>query len=159
MNSSGRVQSIRYRYVPDDAVYGSCLAPPDGAGPEFESKVQQLVLAVHRPVVSGLVSGEMLAADRNLGKVRNLRSVPVASIDLYFSERVEGIPIEHVVMLDSRYDCHSWTNPKPGMSRRTRALLSSILSPPNSQNWSRLSLTKFYTTCSRLSAISACAHA
>ncbi|MCB1740456.1 MAG: FAD-dependent oxidoreductase [Gammaproteobacteria bacterium] len=103
LDENGRVFAIVYKRVPEDAEYAPHDPDPRGEGHEIERPVDQLILAVPPNGLAALVDDALYAADPQLGAVRNLNSVPVGSIDLYFKRRVPGIPAEHVVMLDSTY--------------------------------------------------------
>ncbi|MEM7405289.1 MAG: FAD-dependent oxidoreductase [Pseudomonadota bacterium] len=64
----------------------------------------QVILAVPPGAVDSMVDEQVYAAAPELANVRKLRSEPMASLDLYFNRRLEGLPFGHVILLNSRYD-------------------------------------------------------
>jgi hypothetical protein len=70
-------------------------------------RAEYLILAIPPQVLSNLVdASDCIRTNRpqSLEDVRKLRSQPMVSIDLYFNNKLDAIPKEHVVLLDSRYD-------------------------------------------------------
>jgi hypothetical protein len=74
---------------------------------EESHRTEYLILAIPPKALANLVDVSdciRLQKPQPLEDVRKLRSQPIVSIDLYFNKKLEHIPKEHVVLLDSRYD-------------------------------------------------------
>ena len=65
--------------------------------------VDRIVLAIPADRLAQVLSDEVYSACPTLGDVRNLRSRPMAALNLYFSERIHGLPADHVNLIDSKY--------------------------------------------------------
>lgn len=65
--------------------------------------VDRIVLAVPIDVLKKVCTADVYNASPTLGNVRNLRSRPMAALNLYFTERIPGVPAEHVNLVDSKY--------------------------------------------------------
>jgi len=65
--------------------------------------VDRLVLAIPAEALSKVCDDPVYAASPTLGNVRNLRSRPMASLNLHFTERIPGIPPDHINLIDSKY--------------------------------------------------------
>ncbi|MFL5282630.1 MAG: FAD-dependent oxidoreductase [Rhodopila sp.] len=62
-----------------------------------------VVLAVPPKALQSLVSPDVLEIVPRFGDVSKLRSLPMASLDLYFNKRLKGVPEGITLLLDSRY--------------------------------------------------------
>jgi len=65
--------------------------------------VDRVVLAIPSDRLADVCTDEVYAACPTLGDVRNLRSRPMAALNLYFSERIPDLPADHVNLIDSKY--------------------------------------------------------
>jgi hypothetical protein len=76
-------------------------------GEDTYHKADYVILAVPPKALSDLVDvSDYIRGNRpqSLEDVRKLRSQPMVSIDLYFNKKIENIPKEHVVLLESLYE-------------------------------------------------------
>lgn len=64
-----------------------------------------------------LLSGDFL----EVAKIPRLRGAPMASLDLHFNRKIEGIPKEHVALLDAKFDISFIDNSQiwPGLEKTT----------------------------------------
>jgi uncharacterized protein with NAD-binding domain and iron-sulfur cluster len=76
----------------------------NATGKELKKRpVDRVVLAIPASCLQAVCDEKLYAACRTLGDVRNLRSRPMASLNLYFKNRVHGLPADHVNLIDSKY--------------------------------------------------------
>lgn len=62
-----------------------------------------VVLAIPPDCVARVCDAAVYAACPTLGNLRNLRARPMASLNLHFSDQIQGIPAPHVNLAESRY--------------------------------------------------------
>jgi len=74
----------------------------DGSTPA-RREVDQLVLAIPFDRLVPLIDDHVFASVPDLAKIRNLRARAMAAFNVYFKERLPGMPWEHVNLLGSRY--------------------------------------------------------
>jgi hypothetical protein len=86
----GRVVGVRFR----DETTGDEV---------YKRPVDRLVLAIPPERLKEACTDAVYAASPTLGDVRNLRSRPMAALNLYFTERIAGLPADHVNLIDSKY--------------------------------------------------------
>lgn len=73
-------------------------------GRELDTQpVDRVVLAIPADRLNEVCTDEVYTACPTLGDVRNLRSRPMAALNLYFTERIAGLPADHVNLIDSKY--------------------------------------------------------
>lgn len=75
-------------------VEGHCSVPVGDA---------DVILAVPPKALQQLVGPEVLGLALRLGHVSQLRALPMASLDLYFHRRLDGVPEGITLLLDSNY--------------------------------------------------------
>jgi protoporphyrinogen oxidase len=88
--SGNRVVGVRFK----DKTTGSDV---------YKQPLDRLVLAIPPERLKDVCNDEVYAASPTLGDVRNLRSRPMAALNLYFTERIAGLPADHVNLIDSKY--------------------------------------------------------
>lgn len=89
----GRVTALRVRDAGDD-----------GAPRELDvGDGEQVVLAIPAERAARLVDDDLHAQAPALAALHGLRTRPMAALHLYFRGRVEGVPREHVNLVDSPY--------------------------------------------------------
>jgi len=66
-------------------------------------QVGEVICAIPHERLAGLVDDEVYRAAPDLANVRYLQSRPMASLDIYLTDKMEGLPRFHVNCIDSRY--------------------------------------------------------
>ncbi len=81
------------------------------------SQVAPLLLEPAAKDVVRKLAGDFL----EIAKIPRLRGAPMASMDLRFNKRIDGIPKEHVALLDSKFDLSFIDNSQiwPGLEKTT----------------------------------------
>jgi len=72
-------------------------------GERVEVPLDRLVLAIPAFDLVGVWPPEAYAASPTLGDIRNLRSRPMAALNVYFESSIPNMPKAHVNLIDSKY--------------------------------------------------------
>lgn len=93
----------------------------DGYSKKHERVVDNVLLAIPFEKAIRLIDDKLYAAAPDLANMRRLKARPMAAFNMYFKRRIEGMPPDHINLLDSRYGisyidvAQSW----PGYGDRT----------------------------------------
>lgn len=75
----------------------------DAEGNVRLESVDQVLLAIPAEKLGALIGDTLYAATPELADVRRLRARPMAAFNVYFKQRIDGVPPDHVNLLDSRF--------------------------------------------------------
>jgi flavin-dependent amine oxidoreductase len=75
----------------------------DGAGHGYRYGGDQYVLATNLEATRALIGDEVYRADPRLGRIHQLRSAPMAGLNLALGRTLPGIPRDHVFLVGGRY--------------------------------------------------------
>ena len=73
------------------------------SGEQRTVPVDRIVLAVPADSVSTFATSELYTMCTTLGNLRNLRSRPMAALNIYFTETIPNLPVSHVNLIGSKY--------------------------------------------------------
>ena len=76
----------------------------DNLKDEKEELCGDLILAVPPRALSYLADENVVRADPQLGRVRQITSWPMASLSLFFKKKIEHMPKEHITLFHSMFD-------------------------------------------------------
>lgn len=129
LESLGASLNLGQRLVGMDAEGGRIkrLRFVDAQGAKSERAVDRVLLAIPFEKATPLIDDRLYAAAPALADLRRLKARPMAAFNMYFKRRIEGMPADHINLLDSRYGisfidvAQSW----PGYSRTVLNLIAS----------------------------------
>jgi uncharacterized protein with NAD-binding domain and iron-sulfur cluster len=98
-----RKHRLKQLEVHDDRVVGLRFRDETTGSDVYKQPVDRVVVAIPAECLKDVCDNEVYAASPTLGDVRNLRSRPMAALNLYFTERIAGLPADHVNLIDSKY--------------------------------------------------------
>ena len=70
---------------------------------EYDQSVDKVVLAIPAEKLAKLVDDRVYAAAPTLANVRYLRARPMAALNIYFAQKIRGIPQDHVSLVNSNF--------------------------------------------------------
>ncbi|HEY4044215.1 MAG TPA: FAD-dependent oxidoreductase [Rhodopila sp.] len=82
---------------------GAIKVKGNGKGSIIDTDGADVILALPPKAMQTLVGPEVLKLAPQLGSVSDLRSLPMASLDLYFNTRLPGVPAGITLLLNSNY--------------------------------------------------------